>query len=79
MAAPLWATLCHHLSPPPATLGALLNALKAVRRAVHGHWRFDGLRELLSEDLDDDERAAFWGRTLPGMCALALRLPKLCP
>ena len=75
---PLWLTLCRHLSPPPSSLHSLLQALKAVKRSLRGSWRFDGLRELLTDGLGEEERARFFRKTLPGICGIALQLPQLC-
>ncbi|KAL1515239.1 hypothetical protein AB1Y20_001873 [Prymnesium parvum] len=77
--APLWAALCALLSPPPASPPQLLAALEAVRDALGGEWTFDGLQELLTVELHDDERQAFFRTTVPAICSLALRLPALFP
>ena len=75
----LWHVLRDVLSPPPADADALLGAMKAVRDAIGGRWKLSALREYVTAILDDGDRARFFGATLPHLCALALRLPELCP
>ena len=76
---PLWHVLCAKLSPPPASMLKLLTALRAIRRALGGHWRFEALQEFIETDLSEGERVHFFGTTLPHMCRQALALPALCP
>lgn len=75
---PLWDVLCRALHPAPADADGLLAAMKKVRKAVGGRWRFDAFREFIKLELSDAERKTWFGVTLPHICDLALRLPRLC-
>ena len=75
---PLWDVLCRVLHPAPTDVDGLLAAMKKVRKAVGGRWRYDALREFLRLELSDAERETWFGATLPYICDLALRLPRLC-
>ena len=57
------------------------SALKAIKGAVGGgprHATLLALHEMLESELGPPEAAAFYARTLPHVCALALALPRLC-
>ncbi len=61
---PLWHVVCRALHPPPADARALLGAMRAVRKAVGGRWRLEGLREFLTSELSEAEAAAWFGTAL---------------
>ena len=53
--------------------------MRAVRAAVGGRWRLEGLKEFLERDLaaTADGGAGWWRVTLPWLCDVALRMPSL--
>ena len=54
---------------------SLIDAILSYNRT--DRWNFDGLKYFLDEDLQDEEKSAFYDNILPALCNLALQLPKI--
>ncbi len=74
-----WSVLTSTLSSPPRHVRTLVGAMRTIRGALGGVWTLRGTHHVVATLMSDAERAIFFDRTLPHMCALALRLPALFP
>ncbi|XP_052900733.1 poly(ADP-ribose) glycohydrolase-like isoform X1 [Anopheles moucheti] len=72
-----WTLVCRALSKPITNSHQLEDTIVQYNPDYRAHFQFVALHKLFEEQCDDDERAAFFGETLPRLVTLALRLTEL--
>uniref|UniRef100_A0A182R019 poly(ADP-ribose) glycohydrolase n=1 Tax=Anopheles farauti TaxID=69004 RepID=A0A182R019_9DIPT len=74
-----WTIVCLTLARPIADSRQLEEAIVRYNPDYRSRYQFLALHRLFEEQCEEEERAAFFGQTLPRMVALALRLTELFP
>ncbi|XP_035917931.1 poly(ADP-ribose) glycohydrolase [Anopheles stephensi] len=72
-----WTLVCRALAKPIANSRQLEETILQYNPDYRTHGQFGALHRLFEEQCEDEERAAFFGDTLPRMVTLALRLTEL--